>query len=57
MVVKSRNSHRQTANLPKDERMYLLVQSGEHILSMDENSSETDNKEVIEKNREDIKVV
>ena len=42
---KSRNSHRQTANLPKDERMYLLVQGGEHILSMDENSPETDDKD------------
>ena len=40
-----RNSHRQTANLPKDERMYLLVKGGEHILSMDENSPETDNKD------------
>ena len=49
MVLKSRNSHRQTANLPKDERMYLLVQGGERILSMDENSPETDNKELIEK--------
>ena len=39
------------------ERMYFLVQGGEHILSMDENSSETDNKELIEKNREDIQVV
>ena len=49
MVLKSRNSHRQTANLRKDERMYLLVQGGEHILSMDENFPETDNKELIEK--------
>ena len=47
---KSRNSPRQTANhFPKDERMYLLVQGGEHILSMNENSPETDNKELIEK--------
>ena len=42
---KSRNSRRQTANLPKDERMYLLVQGGERILSMDENSPETDIKD------------
>ena len=45
MVLKSRNSRRQTANLLKDERMYLLVQGSEHILSMDENSPETDNKD------------
>ena len=45
MVLKSRNSHRQTANLPKDEKMYLLVRSGERILSMDENSPETDIKD------------
>ena len=45
MVLKSRNSHHQTANLPKNERMSLLVQGGERILFMDENSPETDNKD------------
>ena len=43
---------------PKDKTMCLLVHGGEHILSIDENSPETDDKDAdeyaIQKIREDI---
>jgi hypothetical protein len=47
-------------NDPKDKRMCLLVHGGEHIMSIDENSPETDNKDedeytdLIEKVEKDI---